>query len=70
VVIQEIKKALFKSKPFLFPQELVVKVDSTRNVPVKLPKANGGWADKRDHQLCLNISQHDVTEKVSSTIPM
>ena len=25
---------------------------------IKLKKGNGGWGDLRDHQLCLNISDH------------
>ncbi len=62
VAVQEIKKVLFKSKHFLFPRELVVKDDSSRKAPVAPHKANGGWGDKRDHQLCLSISRRDVTK--------
>ena len=27
---------------------------------MKLKKGNGGWGDKRDHNLCLNISSSSV----------
>ena len=35
--------------------------DSARNYPVNPHKANGGWADRRDHKLCLKISSRDLT---------
>jgi len=28
---------------------------------VKLPKGNGGWGDKRDQLMCLNMSTYNST---------
>lgn len=31
-------------------------VESAVKKKVKLKKGNGGWGDKRDHSLCLNMT--------------
>jgi len=41
--------------PYLFPERLTLVKTLTRK-KVKLKKGNGGWGDKRDHQLCRNMT--------------
>jgi len=41
--------------PYFFPQRLTL-VKTLVRKKVKLKKGNGGWGDKRDHQLCHNMT--------------
>ena len=52
--VREVSKTIEKAGPYLFPKSIIVTIVS--NKTIKLPKGNGGWGDKRDHQLCLNMS--------------
>ncbi len=54
---REVKRIVRTAKRFLFPKELIFvpMFASTKNV--ELHPENGGWADLRDHELCMNISQ-------------
>lgn len=54
----------------LFPKELkLVRVYNEKERFEKL-KANGGWADIRDHLLCLNMtSRHFSSNAMLSKIP-
>lgn len=54
-VLLKVKSILGSAAEFLFPERLAV-VKSTSRKKIKLKKGNGGWGDKRDHALCLNMS--------------
>ncbi|XP_054168631.1 alpha-1,6-mannosyl-glycoprotein 2-beta-N-acetylglucosaminyltransferase-like [Oppia nitens] len=50
-VIQKIKQLLKTNGNYLFPKQMVLYEKSQFYPKIKV---NGGWADPRDHQLCLN----------------
>lgn len=51
--VQYIETLLGNNRQYLFPPALVV--NGYPNVPRRTPKANGGWGDIRDHQLCISF---------------
>jgi len=55
VVIQKVKTILKTAKNYLFPPRLSV-MRSVLKKKLKLKKGNGGWGDRRDHALCLNMT--------------
>lgn len=52
--VQQVLKIATKSKQ-LYPMSLTLTVASVVKKS-KLRKGNGGWGDKRDHNLCLNVT--------------
>lgn len=52
--VQQILKIASKSSQ-LYPKNLIQTVASNVKKS-KLRKGNGGWGDKRDHMLCLNMT--------------
>lgn len=50
--VQQVLRIATKSKQ-LYPKSLTLTVASVVKKS-KLRKGNGGWGDKRDHNLCLN----------------
>jgi len=56
--VQAIEKLLESNKQFLFPASLVV--SGYPNVPRRVHKANGGWGDVRDHELCISFTSSDT----------
>lgn len=59
-VVKKFEQILEKANPFLFPKSLVVTSVQPKKT-VKLPKGNGGWGDKRDQLMCLNMSTFNST---------
>jgi len=55
VVVTRVQSILKTVKTYLYPSNLVVMSAHPRKL--KMKKGNGGWADKRDHQLCLNMTR-------------
>lgn len=51
--VRYIETLLSDNLQYLFPPALVVA--GYPNVPRRVPKANGGWGDIRDHQLCISF---------------
>ncbi|CAG2100214.1 unnamed protein product, partial [Medioppia subpectinata] len=51
-MIETIEDTFKVSKNYLFPKQMILQQKSQK--PFRMPKANGGWADPRDHELCLN----------------
>jgi len=54
-VSEKVKKIIKSAKSAFFPQRLLVS-KSTLKKKQKIKKANGGWGDIRDHQLCKNFT--------------
>jgi len=54
-VIEKVKSILQTAKEYLYPEKLSV-VKSPLKKKTKIKKGNGGWGDKRDHALCLNMT--------------
>jgi alpha-1,6-mannosyl-glycoprotein beta-1,2-N-acetylglucosaminyltransferase len=59
-VVKKVQAILEKANPFLYPKNLVV-ITAQAKKNVKLPKGNGGWGDKRDQLMCLNMSTYNST---------
>jgi len=55
VVIQKVKTILKTAKNYLFPPRLSV-MRTVLKKKLKLKKGNGGWGDRRDHALCMNMT--------------
>ncbi|XP_023325761.1 alpha-1,6-mannosyl-glycoprotein 2-beta-N-acetylglucosaminyltransferase isoform X2 [Eurytemora carolleeae] len=55
LVMNKVKYIIDSAKQYLFPDRLTI-VESAVKKKVKLKKGNGGWGDKRDHSLCLNMT--------------
>lgn len=51
-VVKKVLRILNAASKYLFPSTLHLRQGFQR--PLKPPKGNGGWGDKRDHALCLN----------------
>ena len=45
--------------PLLYPETLTVTGFYGKNITSA--KANGGWGDYRDHQMCININKFNST---------
>lgn len=52
--VQQVLRIATKSRQ-LYPKSLTLTVASVVK-KTKLRKGNGGWGDKRDHNLCLNVT--------------
>lgn len=52
--VGQIKNLLNNNKQYLYPDSL--EVQGYPRSPSKMPKPNGGWGDKRDHELCLHFA--------------
>lgn len=52
--VQQVLRIATKSRQ-LYPKSLTLTVASVVKKS-KLRKGNGGWGDKRDHNLCLNVT--------------
>jgi len=57
LVMEKVNYIIKAASQYFYPESLTVIVNNPRK-KAKLKKGNGGWGDKRDHQLCLNISSH------------
>lgn len=55
-LIRKVQDSLSASSKYLFPNELLLQSPTKRTF--KMPKVNGGWGDKRDHELC---TRHVIT---------
>jgi len=55
-VIEKVKGILKSATEYLFPERIAL-VTATSKKKIKLKKGNGGWGDKRDHALCLNMTR-------------
>ena len=59
-VVRKVQTILEKANPFLYPKNLIVTTLPPKK-NAKLPKGNGGWGDKRDQLMCLNMSTFNST---------
>ncbi|CAG2162569.1 unnamed protein product [Oppiella nova] len=55
-IIQTIRDTFESSKNYLFPKRMALHKRPQK--AFRMPKPNGGWADPRDHELCLNQTNH------------
>lgn len=55
-VIAKVQNVLKSAKSHMFPTILNLTVANVKNP--KLRKGNGGWGDKRDHELCKNMTYY------------
>jgi len=55
--LDKVKSIISSAKKSLFPEKLQFVITKLRK-KMKEKKPNGGWSDKRDHDLCLNFTQH------------
>lgn len=55
--VEHIESLLEDNKESLFPPNLMV--GGYPNAPRRVPKANGGWGDIRDHELCISFMSKD-----------
>jgi len=55
VVVRRVKTILKTVNSYLFPSNLVVQ-NHYFPKKIRLKKGNGGWGDRRDHQLCMNMT--------------
>jgi len=53
-VSEKVKKKIESAKTYFFPKKISVAKSALKKA--KLKKANGGWGDTRDHQLCTNFT--------------
>jgi len=53
--LDKVKSIIQSSKTYMFPESLQF-VKTTLRKKLKEKKPNGGWGDKRDHNLCLNFT--------------
>ena len=51
--LKKVLDLIAKNKQYFFPNVLAVAGES--RYKLRDPKANGGWGDKRDHDLCLGF---------------
>lgn len=63
-VTKKVQTLLEESRDSLFPESVMEIRTIKRNS--KMPKVNGGWSDKRDHQLCL---RHVNNSLISDLLP-
>ena len=61
LVVQKVRDILSRAEGFLYPKDLTVSRTVQKKRKQKLPKGNGGWGDLRDRQLCLRLSEEDLT---------
>jgi alpha-1,6-mannosyl-glycoprotein beta-1,2-N-acetylglucosaminyltransferase len=57
--VVSIENLIASSQNLLFPSSLGI--SGYPRTPTKMPKANGGWGDVRDHKLCkrfLDVDTH------------
>ncbi|XP_044740809.1 alpha-1,6-mannosyl-glycoprotein 2-beta-N-acetylglucosaminyltransferase [Chrysoperla carnea] len=54
-VISKVQQVLKAASRHLYPNHLVLTF-TTNTKKTKLRKGNGGWGDKRDHMLCMNMT--------------
>lgn len=52
-IVKNLKESFHNSLDNFYPSELNILYESTSNF---ILRKNGGWNDKRDHMLCLNIT--------------
>lgn len=52
--LRRVQKLLAPAKGHLFPKQLTLTHTVSKKL-VKKTKGNGGWADVRDHSLCLQM---------------
>ncbi|XP_046358531.1 alpha-1,6-mannosyl-glycoprotein 2-beta-N-acetylglucosaminyltransferase-like [Haliotis cracherodii] len=57
--LKKVEELIAKNKQFLFPNVLSVAGDS--RFKLRDPKANGGWGDQRDHEMCLSFLYRNTT---------
>ncbi|XP_059475133.1 alpha-1,6-mannosyl-glycoprotein 2-beta-N-acetylglucosaminyltransferase isoform X2 [Neocloeon triangulifer] len=57
--ISKVLKVLKNAKKHLFPSHLTLTIPANLKKQKPLRKGNGGWGDKRDHQLCYNMTVKD-----------
>jgi len=55
VIMRKVEKIIKSAKAYLFPKSLSISKPTLKK-KLKLKKANGGWGDKRDHELCMNFT--------------
>jgi len=55
LVMDKVTYIIKSARQYFFPDRLSVSRTTMRK-KLKLKKGNGGWGDKRDHALCLNMS--------------
>ena len=58
--VEDAENILLTAKKFLFPKRLIFLPMASSAKNVELHPENGGWADLRDRELCLNISQSTI----------
>ena len=65
-LIRKVRDTLTASEKWLFPKELLQQTPAKRTF--KMPKVNGGWGDRRDHQLCMHhlINSSTITSNTIS----
>ena len=56
VLINKVKKVISDSVNQLFPSKLIMQKGNGKKLI--RAKVNGGWGDRRDHQLCLKQVKH------------
>jgi len=56
LVMDKVKNILKTASTYLFPAKLSVGRVGLKK-KVKLKKGNGGWGDRRDHELCRNLTR-------------
>jgi len=57
LVVHKVMNILKTANTYLFPPKLSI-VKTGLKKKVKLKKGNGGWGDKRDNELCMNITRN------------
>jgi len=61
--LDKVKSIITSSKNYLFPERLQFTLTALRK-KIKEKKPNGGWGDKRDHELCMKFTL--ANDKVSN----
>ncbi|KAI8485934.1 Alpha-1,6-mannosyl-glycoprotein 2-beta-N-acetylglucosaminyltransferase [Branchiostoma belcheri] len=52
-----VEDLLRRNKPYLDPSGLYIKQRFDKSAVIKTMKPNGGWADPRDHRLCMSYAK-------------
>ena len=59
MTVQKLNRRINGLKNLWFPRNITIK--EVIGNPLKAPKPNGGWGDKRDHQFCMHMNLSQIS---------
>jgi alpha-1,6-mannosyl-glycoprotein beta-1,2-N-acetylglucosaminyltransferase len=64
--VRKIVENLDQINPLLYSTRLTI--ESFNKKKRKLPNANGGWGDKRDQEMCMNMNRLDASFSINAML--